>query len=128
MGTRRQGRDTDPDRPDDSQDIALGALDRADRAQRDDEGYSSPAPRADRLSNGELYGAAQFDPVLWRYFSRMQNLLARPGDVLGDPDIVQAVRDGGRPPLPATPAPSRAELIELIRHAGPHRRPMERSA
>jgi 2-polyprenyl-6-methoxyphenol hydroxylase-like FAD-dependent oxidoreductase len=89
---------------------------------------AAPAPRADRLSNGELYGAAQFDPVLWRYFSRMQNLLARPGDVLGDLDIVQAVRDGGRPPLPAMPAPSRAELIELIRHAGPHRRPMERSA
>lgn len=47
MGSRRQGRETDPSRPDDSHDIALSALDRADRAQSDDEGYSSRTPRND---------------------------------------------------------------------------------
>lgn len=39
MGARRQGRETDPDRPDDSRDIGLGALNRADRSQREDEGF-----------------------------------------------------------------------------------------
>lgn len=62
MGTRRQGRDTDPDRPDDSQDIGLGALDRADRAQRDDEGYSSPAPRADRQPWRKNYSEDEVAP------------------------------------------------------------------
>ena len=46
MGTRRQGRDTDPDRPDDSRDIGMGALDRADRDQRADEGFASAPRRA----------------------------------------------------------------------------------
>jgi 2-polyprenyl-6-methoxyphenol hydroxylase-like FAD-dependent oxidoreductase len=88
----------------------------------------APAPRPDRLTNGELYGAAQFDPVLWRAFSRMQNLLARPAEVLADPAIVAAVRDGRRPALPPMVAPTRDELIELIRQPHAHRSPMGRSA
>lgn len=86
------------------------------------------APRADRLTNGELFAAAQFDPVLWRAFNRMQQLLATPDAVLADPTIVAAVRAAVRPAVPTMRAPTRAELIELIRDAGPHRRPMERSA
>jgi hypothetical protein len=46
MGTRRQGRETDPDRPDDSQEQELEALRDADRGQWIDEGYETPAPRA----------------------------------------------------------------------------------
>lgn len=45
MGSRRQGSETDPDRPDDSQHMSLGALDRADRAQEADEGYASATRR-----------------------------------------------------------------------------------
>ena len=45
MGTRRQGRDTDPDRPDDSQDQELEALEQADRDQWSDEGISTRRPR-----------------------------------------------------------------------------------
>lgn len=48
MGMRRQGRETDPDRPDDSHDIGMGALKDADRGQWEDEGFASPAPRARR--------------------------------------------------------------------------------
>lgn len=89
---------------------------------------AAPPPKADRLSNGELYGAAQSDPVLWRAFSRMQNLLAAPDEVLADPAIVAAVRGEVRAALPPMVAPTRAQLLELIGHAGPDRRPMERSA
>jgi 2-polyprenyl-6-methoxyphenol hydroxylase-like FAD-dependent oxidoreductase len=91
----------------------------------------APSPRPDRLTNGELYGAAQFDPVLWRAFTRMQNLLVTPDEVLADPAIVHAVRTGVRPASTPMVAPTRAELIELIRtsrRAQPSRRPMVRSA
>lgn len=47
MGSRRQGAETDPDRPDDSQHMSMGALDRADRAQTADEGYASAMRRDD---------------------------------------------------------------------------------
>lgn len=40
MGRRRQGYETDPDRPDDSQEIETDALDRADREQWEREGYA----------------------------------------------------------------------------------------
>lgn len=45
MGARRQGRETDPDRPDDSREIGMGALKRADRAQREDEEFAAAPPR-----------------------------------------------------------------------------------
>jgi osmotically-inducible protein OsmY len=48
MGSRRQGRETDPDRPDDSQTIEGGALEEADRAQFADEGYGSRPLNAER--------------------------------------------------------------------------------
>jgi hypothetical protein len=50
MGTRRQGRGTDPDRPDDSQMQELEALRDADRGQWEDEGYASRTPRTGRAS------------------------------------------------------------------------------
>lgn len=48
MGSRRQGRETDPDRPDDSQTILGGALEEADRDQFADEGYGSRPRNAER--------------------------------------------------------------------------------
>ncbi|HEX6926309.1 MAG TPA: BON domain-containing protein [Longimicrobiaceae bacterium] len=43
MGVRRQGLETEPARPDESRDIALNALNRADREQREDEDLTSSA-------------------------------------------------------------------------------------
>jgi hypothetical protein len=48
MGSRRQGRETDPDRPDDSQSIEGGALEAADRDQFADEGYGARPRIAER--------------------------------------------------------------------------------
>ena len=45
MGRRRQGRETDPDRPDDSQAMELDALARADRDQWEEEGYAYRNPQ-----------------------------------------------------------------------------------
>jgi hypothetical protein len=45
MGRRRQGRQTDPDRPDDSQHIEEVSLEEADRQQWMQEGYASDLPR-----------------------------------------------------------------------------------
>ncbi|HEX2209588.1 MAG TPA: BON domain-containing protein [Longimicrobium sp.] len=48
MGSRRQGRDTDPDRTDDSHHQLEDALDQADRAQFADEGYHHRPRNAER--------------------------------------------------------------------------------
>lgn len=48
MGRRRQGRQTDPDRSDDSRHIAAVALEDADRAQFADEGYGRYPRNAER--------------------------------------------------------------------------------
>ena len=48
MGRRRQGSETDPDRPDDSQAMRAGALEEADRAQFEDEGYGDRPRNAER--------------------------------------------------------------------------------
>jgi 2-polyprenyl-6-methoxyphenol hydroxylase-like FAD-dependent oxidoreductase len=77
---------------------------------------TGPEPRADgpaRVANGEAFLAAQRDPVVWHSFTRLQHLLARPADVLADPEIVarvRAVQASGWRPAPM-PGPSRAELI-----------------
>jgi len=62
MGSRRQSPETDPDRPDDSQHMAMGALDRADRAQKADEGYSSAPGRDDEEPWRENYDEDEVEP------------------------------------------------------------------
>jgi hypothetical protein len=62
MGSRRQGRETDPDQRDDSHDIGFDALNRADRAQRDDEGFSSAPPRAARESWRAKFDEDEVEP------------------------------------------------------------------
>ncbi|MDD9371038.1 MAG: hypothetical protein PV358_13045, partial [Acidimicrobiales bacterium] len=86
---------------------------------------TAPAPAPDRLSNGELYGAAQSDPELWRAFTRLQNMLHLPEEVLGDAAIVRAVRTGAFPSPPRVDAPTRPErlaLAEAAAEGGPGRR------
>jgi flavin-dependent dehydrogenase len=70
------------------------------------EGQPAGTDRATVL-NGEAYLAAQRDPVVWHRFTRLQNLLAVPSDVLGDPAFVARVRavlaTGWRPGPSAAP-------------------------
>jgi 2-polyprenyl-6-methoxyphenol hydroxylase-like FAD-dependent oxidoreductase len=74
---------------------------------------------ADQITNGEAYVAAQHDPIVWHAFTRLQQLLAQPGEVLADPAIVARVREVqarglGLPPLDA---PSHDDLADLVDRA-----------
>ncbi|WP_041259825.1 FAD-dependent oxidoreductase [Pseudofrankia inefficax] len=65
------------------------------------------------VTNGEAFLASARDPVVWHAFTRLQNLLALPSDVLADPGIVarvRAVQASGWRPVPA-PGPSHADLV-----------------
>jgi hypothetical protein len=44
------------------------------------------------VTNGEAFIAASQDPSVWLEFTRLQNLLALPHDVLTDPAFVARVR------------------------------------
>jgi flavin-dependent dehydrogenase len=78
-----------------------------------------PRPACDRVTNAEANLAAQRDPVVWRAFTRAQQLLEPPAAVLRHPDTVARVRavleSGWRPPAP--PAPSHDELVALAGEA-----------
>ena len=79
----------------------------------------APAGSSTPVTAGEAYLAAQRDPAVWRAFTRLQNTLALPHEVLADPSVVAAVRSvqgSGWRPAPQ-PAPSREELVELARAA-----------
>ncbi|MBL7522702.1 FAD-dependent monooxygenase [Frankia sp. CNm7] len=80
---------------------------------------SAPAPRAadaasrERVTNGEAFLASGRDPLVWHAFTRLQNLLATPADLLADPAFVarvRAVQASGWRPDPV-PGPSRDELL-----------------
>ena len=76
-----------------------------------------PAPAGGiRLSNGETYAAARHDAYVWRRFTRLQQLLDRPDDVLADPRVVARVRavQAARLSTPALDGPTHDELVELI--------------
>jgi len=77
------------------------------------------ARRPRSVTNGEAFLAAGRDPVVWQAFTRLQNLLAMPSDVLADPEIVARVRtvqtSGWRPP--ALVGPSHAGLVAAARAA-----------
>jgi flavin-dependent dehydrogenase len=68
-----------------------------------------------RVSNREARAAADTDPAIWRRFTRLQNLLARPDDLLTDASFVRRVRAANPappppPPLgPTTPGPTTPE-------------------
>jgi hypothetical protein len=71
------------------------------------------------VTNGEAFLAAGRDPVVWHAFTRLQNLLAMPADLLTDPDFVTRVRavqaSGWRPPQ--VTGPSHDELVAIARAA-----------
>lgn len=71
------------------------------------------------MTNGEAFLAAGRDPVVWHAFTRLQNLLAMPADLLTDPDFVARVRavqaSGWRPPQ--VTGPSHDELVAIARAA-----------
>ena len=72
-----------------------------------------------RVTNAEANLAAQRDPVVWRAFTRAQQLLELPAAALEAPDVVARTRavlaSGWRPP--ALRAPTHDELV-AIAHAG----------
>lgn len=80
-----------------------------------------PAPRPDRrrVTNAAANTAAQRDPVVWRSFTRAQQLLELPAAVLEDPDVVArtwaVLTADWRPP--ALAAPSHDELVAVANAA-----------
>lgn len=71
------------------------------------------------VSNGEAYLASQRDREAWRAFTRLQNAIALPDEVLADEGLAAAVsrvaESGWRPP-PAV-APNHDELVAIARQA-----------
>ncbi|HET7416907.1 MAG TPA: FAD-dependent oxidoreductase [Solirubrobacterales bacterium] len=78
-------------------------------------GSEPPVPAAGRVTNAEAAAAAQRDPVVWRSFTRAQQLL-EPAAVLGHADLVErtraVLRSGWRPP--ALDAPPYDELAAAV--------------
>lgn len=76
-------------------------------------------PGSDRVTNADAGVAAQRDPVVWRAFTRAQQLLEPPESALEDPEIVARTRavlsTGWRPPTIA--APSHDELAAIAAEA-----------
>lgn len=71
------------------------------------------------LDLGTATWAASFDAVVWRRLAAVQISVGRPEQFYDDPDIrsrVAAALDGRDRPAP--PAPSRAELLRVVRGAG----------
>jgi len=72
------------------------------------------------VSNGEAYLASQRDRQAWQAFTRLQNTLALPSQVLGGATLAAAVdrvaRSGWRPA--PVQAPNHDELVALARAAG----------
>jgi len=68
-----------------------------------------------RVTNAAANAAAQRDPVVWRAFTRAQQLLEMPCAVLENPDIVArttaVLASGWRPPV--LDAPSHDELVAI---------------
>ncbi|WP_018500586.1 FAD-dependent oxidoreductase [Parafrankia discariae] len=71
------------------------------------------------VTNGEAYLAARRDPGIWHRFTRLQNLLATPSDVLGEPGFAARVREvlatGWRPA--GVPGPGHDDLVGLAADA-----------
>src|SRR5690606_23692889 len=74
------------------------------------------SPQARAL--GALFVAGTSDPVIGRALARLWNLLDRPVDLAGQPEVVARMAEvmsnpDDHPPPPST-APSRAELLDLL--------------
>ncbi len=83
---------------------------------RPDTDVTPPEPVPGTVTNGEAYVAAQHDPVVWHAFTRLQQLLATPDEVLTDPDVVGRVRSvqARGLGLPRLAGPSHEDLADLL--------------
>jgi 2-polyprenyl-6-methoxyphenol hydroxylase-like FAD-dependent oxidoreductase len=78
--------------------------------------FGAPAPETtpleDRVTFAELRAAMPFDAIVFRAFWRVMGMLAKPGDVYSDPDVVAHSRDVLRSlgTAPTMPQPTRTEL------------------
>jgi 2-polyprenyl-6-methoxyphenol hydroxylase-like FAD-dependent oxidoreductase len=80
------------------------------------DGHWHPPRAPGRVCNGETFGAAQHDAYVWRRFTRLQQLLDQPDDVLGDPRVVARVRavQASGVVTEALDGPTRGELVDLL--------------
>lgn len=78
--------------------------------------FGAPAPGTtpleDRVTFDALRAAMPFDALLFRAFWRIVGMLARPGDVYTDPEVVARTQGvlGSLGTAPAVAQPTRAEL------------------
>lgn len=67
---------------------------------------------------GALFAAAATDPVIGRGMSRFWNLLALPGDLMGDPELMtrmaEVMADPDAWPMPPNEGPTRTELLDAL--------------
>lgn len=65
-----------------------------------------------------LFAAAATDPIIGRGMSRFWNLLALPGDLMGDPELMarmaEVMADPDAWPTPPAEGPSRTELLDAL--------------
>ncbi|HET6952778.1 MAG TPA: FAD-dependent oxidoreductase [Acidimicrobiales bacterium] len=81
--------------------------------------HLAPPPDPARLSNGETYLAARHDAYVWRRFTRLQQLVERPDDVLADARVRARVRavQAAAPIAAPLVGPSRSDLVEIVHRA-----------
>lgn len=111
--------------------VADSRLQDAARLSRWRPGSPPPPPMPEgRVTNGEAYVASHHDAAVWRRFTRLQQLLDTPDEVLADPDLVarvRAVQSAGLG-LPRFDGPSHDELESLLDRAVEARRPVARAS
>ncbi|HET9444302.1 MAG TPA: FAD-dependent oxidoreductase, partial [Acidimicrobiales bacterium] len=96
--------------------VAQDGHDRRAAGEPDDDGESGMGVGS--LMRHGLLPAAGADPLVWRAFIRMFNLLALPDAMMRDPEVVRRVLDawqgrGDRPPPPRL-GPDRDELLQRL--------------
>lgn len=83
---------------------------------RPEEGIVAPSPPRGTVTNGRAYVASHHDAVVWARFTRLQQLLATPDEVLTDRDVVARVQrvEAQGLGLPNYGGPSHEELADLL--------------
>lgn len=82
-------------------------------AEREPEPSSS---MADRIGYWQVRAAAAFDPVVFRAFWKVMGMIAVPGEVYSDPEVMARTREvlGRQNAAPAAARPSRAKLLAAL--------------
>jgi 2-polyprenyl-6-methoxyphenol hydroxylase-like FAD-dependent oxidoreductase len=76
-----------------------------------------PGPSlADRVSHWQVRAAAPFDPLVFRAFWKVMGMIATPGEVYADPEVIARTREVLSQPdaAPAGGRPSRAQVLAAL--------------